>query len=87
MTLHGEIESFNHNPGNILQYIERVGQYLFAYGTTDTKKKRAIFLILIEKKTHRIRRNLMLSEAPSAKCDEFLFGVLTEHLITTGRPT
>lgn len=29
----------------------------------------------------------MLSEAPSAKADEFLFGVLTEHLITTGRPT
>ena len=50
MTLHGEIESFNHNPGNILQYIERVGQYLFAYGTTDAKKQRAIFLKVIEKK-------------------------------------
>ena len=39
MALLGKIDSFNHGPDDVCEYIERVDQYFFANDINDAKKK------------------------------------------------
>ena len=79
MALLGKIDSFNHGPDDVCEYIERVDQYFFANDINDAKKKTAIFLTVIGSDTYSLLRNLIAPVSPSTKTVEELVEILKEH--------
>ena len=84
-TLLGQIEPFDPDTDDWLQYVERMEQMFIANDLTGAEKaekaekRRSIFLSVIGKRTYGILRSLLSPDRPATKTLEELIAVLTKH--------
>ena len=78
----GQIEQFDPDTDDWLQYVERLEQMFAANDLTGegkAVKRRSIFLSVVGKRTYGILRSLLAPERPPSKTLEELTATLTKH--------
>ena len=83
MATYGKIEEFDRESDSWEQYIERLNFYFEANGITssdeDLKKRRAILLSSVGKKTYKLMCDLLAPEKPGEKSFEELCTLVKNH--------